>query len=47
MTPVYNLLEYNSNYSKASRILCQYYQYEPAFDDDGDTINFDGISITN
>ena len=34
--PMYNLIEYSDNYSKTSRILCQYCRYEPTLADDGD-----------
>ena len=33
--PMYNLIEYNNNYSKTSRSLWQYYRNEQALSDAG------------
>ena len=38
---LYNLLEYNNNYSKTSGSLFKYYTDEPALDDDGNIVSFD------
>ena len=40
--PMYNLIEYNDNYSKTSRSLQQYYRDEPALTDADTLDNFPG-----
>ena len=37
---MYNLIEYNDNYSKTYGSLCQYYRDEPITNDVGDITNF-------
>ena len=38
--PVYNLVEYSYNYSKASGSLWQYYRDKPAFNNAGNVVDF-------
>ena len=38
--PIYNLIEYNNNYSKTSGISFQYCRHVPAADNNGATIDF-------
>ena len=38
--PMYNLIEYNNNYSKTSGSLCQYYRDETALTDAGASADF-------
>ena len=45
--PMYKLIEYSDNYSKASGSLWQYYEKIPAEDDEGDIVNFNGAHATN
>ena len=44
--PMYNLIEYSDNYSKASGSLCQYYKYIPAVNN-GNIVNFNGTNATD
>ena len=45
--PMYNLIEYSDNYSKASGSLWQYYKDVPDVDEDGDIFIFDGTNDTD
>ena len=45
--PMYKLIEYSDNYSKASGSLWQYCEEIPAEDDEGDIVNFNGAHATN
>ena len=38
--PMYNLIEYSNNYSKASGILWQYFRDQPAVDSNGRIVDF-------
>ena len=42
--PMYNLIEYSDNYSKASESLWQYCKDIPATDNDGDITDFNGAN---
>ena len=42
--PMYNLIEYNDNYSKKSGSLWQYCKEIPVVDDEGNFINFNGTN---
>ena len=42
--PMYNLIEYSDNYSKASGSLWQYYRDEPVNDSNDDIVDFRGNS---
>ena len=42
--PIYNLIEYSDNYSKASGSLWQCYRGEPDLDKNGNIVNFRGNS---
>ena len=42
--PMYNLIEYNNNYSKASENLWQYCKDIPAVTDYGNTAEFNGAN---
>ena len=44
---MYNLIEYNDNYSKRTGSLWQYCKDIPAVDDDGNIINFNGANNTD
>ena len=41
---MYNLKEYNVNYSKTSRTLQHYYRYEPSLNNDDNIVNFTGAN---
>ena len=43
---MYNLIEYNDNYSKTSGILWQYCKDEPALDANGDIVDFNTVNAT-
>ena len=45
--PMYNLIEYNDNYSKTSGSLSQYCKEIPAVDNEGDIVNFNGANATD
>ena len=45
--PMYNLIEYSDNYSKASESLWQYCKDIPAVDNNGDIVIFSGNNNTN
>ena len=45
--PVYNLIEYSDNYSKASGNLRKYCKEIPAVDNDGDIADFNGANATD
>ena len=45
--PMYNLIEYNDNYSKTSGSLWQYCKDIPAVNNDGDIVIFDGTNNTD
>ena len=45
--PMYNLIEYSDNCSKASGSLWQYHKDIPAIDNNGDIINFNGTNNTD
>ena len=45
--PMYNLLEYNDNYSETSASLWQYYKDIPAVNDNGNIAEFNGTSPTD
>ena len=45
--PMYNLIEYSDNYSKASRTLWQYYKEIPTVNNAGNIADFDGANATN
>ena len=45
--PMYNLIEYSDNYSKASGILLQYFRDEPALADNGGITDFNEDNVTN
>ena len=42
--PMYNLIEYSLNYLMTSRILWQYYKDEPAVNNNGGVVNFNGAN---
>ena len=44
VTPMFNLIEYNNNYSKTSGILWKYYRDEIALNDAGAANDFPGTS---
>ena len=44
---MYNLTEYDDNYSKTSRSLWQYCKYIPAINDNGDIAIFNGVKDTD
>ena len=44
--PIYNLIEYNNNYSKTSKISFQYCRHVPAADNIGTTIDFSEGNVT-
>ena len=45
--PIYNLMEYNGNYSKTSGSLWQYCKEISTVDDDGDIADFNGANATD
>ena len=45
--PMYNLIEYNDNYSKRSESLWQYCEEIPAVDDNDDIVVFNGANATD
>ena len=45
--PMYNLIKYSDNYSKASGSLWQYCKEIPALDDNGNVAKFDGANETD
>ena len=45
-TMMYNLIEYNDNYSETSRGLWQYYRDKPSLNDDGAINNVHGTSAS-
>ena len=45
--PMYNLIEYSNNYSKASGSLWQYCKDMPAVNNNGDIVNFNGANGTD
>ena len=45
--PMYNLIEYNDNYSKRSESLWQYCKEIPAVDDNDDIVVFNGANATD
>ena len=45
--PVYNLIEYNDNYSKTSGSLWQYYKYIPAINNNNAIVNFTNNNLTD
>ena len=45
--PMYNLVEYNDNYSKTSGNLWQYCKVMPAINNDGNIVNFNGANATD
>ena len=45
--PIYNLAEYDDNYSKTSGSLWQYCKDIPAINDNGDVVNFDANNATD
>ena len=45
--PMYNLIEYNDNYSKTSGSLWKYCKEIPAVDNEGDIVNFNRANATD
>ena len=45
--PMYNLIEYNDNYSKTSGSLWQYFKDIPAVYNNGDIVEFNGANATD
>ena len=45
--PMYNLIEYNDNYSKTSGSLWQYCKEIPAVNNDGNIVDFNGANATD
>ena len=45
--PMYNLIEYNDNYSKTSGTLWQYCKEIPAINNNGATVDFNGANATD
>ena len=45
--PIYNLVEYNDNYSKASRRLWQYCKDILTVDNNGDIFDFNEVNVTD
>ena len=45
--PMYNLIEYSDNYSKASGSLWQYWKEIPAVNKAGNIVDFDGANATD
>ena len=45
--PMYNLIEYSDNYSKASGSLWQYCKEISAVNNDGDIVDFNGANATD
>ena len=43
---IYNLIEYNDNYSKTSGSLWQYHRDEPALENNGNIVNFSGNRLS-
>ena len=44
---IYNLIEYNDNYSKTFGSLWQYCKYIPAVNNNGNVVEFNGASTTD
>ena len=44
---MYNLIEYNDNYSKTPGSVRQYYLNIPALNNNGDIVNFNGTNATD
>ena len=45
--PMYNLIEYSDNYSKASRSLWKYCKDIPAVNNNGAIVDFNGANATD
>ena len=45
--PMYNLIEYSNNYSKASGSLWQYCKDIPAVNNNGNIVNYNGANATD
>ena len=43
---IYNLIEYNDNYSKTSGSLWQYHRDKPALENNGNIVNFSGNRLS-